>query len=263
MKITGETKVFFMIADPIEHVRTPEVLNPRFEAAGIDAVMVPLHIRPANFPAAWAAIKQMPNVGGVVVSVPMKDQALQMSDIVEPSAAKIGVANVIRRNADATMVAANFDGQGFMRGMMNGGCDAEGRHALLLGAGGAGRAISISLADRGVTSLRIFDVDARKAQDLVTDLKQRYSNLSIECGNNAVGAANLVINATPLGLHPETDALPLNVSQLRPHVIVADIVMKPRQTPLLAAAQKVGCDVRYGAGMLDAQLDLMMKHFGF
>lgn len=263
MKITGLTKIFFMIADPIDHVRTPEVINPRFEAAGIDAVMVPLHIKPQDFPSAWAAIKRMPNVGGVVVSVPMKDQALELSDVVEVSAEKIGVANVIRRDGDSKMVAANLDGLGFIEGMLNGGRDAKGQDALLLGAGGAGRAISISLADCGVASLRIFDVDFGKARDLVEELQQRYPDLPIEQGSNEIGSANLVINATPLGLHPETDALPLNIAQLRPGVLVADIVMKPRETPLLIAAKQAGCEVRYGAGMLDSQIDLMMKHFGY
>ncbi len=261
--ITGKTQVFFMIADPIDHVRTPEVLNPLFAARGIDAVMVPVHFRPDDFATGWAAMKRMPNLGGIVVSVPLKEQALALADVVEAPARKIGVSNVIRRESDGTMVATNLDGQGFLDGMLNGGADAHGRHVLLLGAGGAGRAIAVTLAEAGVASLRIFDTDQTRAAALVADLLARHPGLRVQAGGNDLGTATLVVNATPLGLHPETDPLPLDVAALHPGVLVADIVMKPRETPLLIAAAKAGCAVRYGAGMLDTQLELMLRHFGY
>ena len=77
------------------------------------------------------------------------------------------------------------------------------------------------------------------------------------------GTADLVVNATPCGLHPETDPLPVDIAGLRPGMIVCDIIMKPRETPLLQAAVAAGCDVRYGAGMLDSQLELMLEFFGY
>lgn len=261
--ITGRTKVFFMIADPIDHVRTPEVLNPRFEARGIDAVVVPAHFTTESLPAAWAAMKRMQNLGGIVVSVPLKELALSLSDIVEDQALKIGACNVIRREPDGRMVATNLDGLGFITGVLNGGRDAVGRDALLLGAGGAGRAIAISLLEHGVRSLRIHDIDKAKARALAAELQSRHPDVPVSCSGYDLENASLVINATPLGLHPETDPLPLEPSQLHPGVLVADIVMKPRETPLLIAAQKAGCDIRYGAGMLDSQLELMLQHFGY
>lgn len=260
--ITGKTKVFFMIADPIDHVRTPEVLNPIFTARGIDAVMVPVHFPAAGFATGWAAMKVMGNLGGMVISVPLKDQALALSDEVLAPAARIGAANVIRREADGRMVATNLDGMGFLKGVLNGGADAKGRDVLLLGAGGAGRAIAITLADAGIASLRIYDTDLARAAALAAEVRRLAPDLSVTHGSKDLGTADLVINATPLGLHPETDPMPMDVSALHPGVIVADIVMKPRETPLLLAAQRAGCAVRYGAGMLDTQLELMLAHFG-
>lgn len=256
--ITGKTKVFFMIADPIDHVRTPEVINPLFAQRGIDAVMVPLHLTPATFAEGVAAIRKMGNVGGLVISVPLKEAAMALADEVLPPAAKIGVANVVRRDADGRLVATNLDGLGFLTGVLQKD-EARGRHVLLLGAGGAGRAIAITLADQGIASLRICDTDRARAEGLAAEVA-RLCPAPVTVGGNDLGAADLVINATPLGLH-EGDPLPLSGS-LHPGVIVADIVMKPRDTALLQTAAKAGCPVRYGAGMLDTQLELMIAHFG-
>lgn len=261
--ITGKTKVFFMIADPIDHVRTPEVLNPLFAARGIDAVMVPVHLTSANFAQGWQAMRQMGNLGGLVISVPLKEQALALADEAMPPAQKIGVANVIRRDADGRMVATNLDGMGFLKGVLNNGADAKGRHVLLLGAGGAGRAIALTLAEEPIASLRICDTDSARVAALVAEVARLAPGLNVSQSDNQLGSADLLINATPLGLHPETDPLPLDVTALHPDVIVVDIVMKPRETPLLIAAQKAGCAVRHGAGMLDTQLELMLAHFGY
>lgn len=260
--ITGKTKVFFMIADPIDHVRTPEVLNPLFQAKGLDAVMVPIHFTPQTFAQGWEMMRKVSNLGGMVVSVPLKDQALALADEVLEPARRIGVANVVRREADGRMVATNLDGMGFLKGVLNAGADARGRHVLLLGAGGAGRAIAITLAGEPIASLRIFDTDSARAAGLAAEVSRLAPALPVSHGSRDLGDATLVVNATPLGLHPETDPLPLDIAGLHPGVMVADIVMKPRETPLLIAAAKAGCPVRYGAGMLDTQLELMIEHFG-
>jgi len=259
--ITGRTRILFMIADPIHHVRTPEVLNPLLAARGIDAIMIPVHFTPETFATGWEAMRKTGNLAGLVVSVPLKEQAMNLSDEVLPPARQIGVANVIARRPDGRMIATNLDGMGFLKGVLNDGADAEGRDVLLLGAGGAGRAIAITLAGSGIASLRIFDTDPGRASQLGDDVRRLNPGLTVAHGSNAIGDANLVINATPLGLHPETDPLPLDVAGLHPGVLVVDIVMKPRETPLLRAAIERGCLVRYGAGMLDTQLELMIGHF--
>jgi len=161
-----------------------------------------------------------------------------------------------------TMIATNLDGEGFLRGMLNGGRDCKGRKALVIGAGGAGKAISFGLAGSGCASLRITDVDEERAEALAKDIRRRYPELDATVSENALSDVDLVVNATPCGLRPESDPLPLNTDELRPGMIVADIVMKPRDTPLLKAAVSAGCDVRYGAGMLDTQIDMMISYFG-
>ena len=124
--ITGETKVFFMLAHPIGHVRTPEVLNPLLAARGVDAVMVPIHYAPEDFAVGWEAMKRTRNLGGIVVSVPLKEQAAAFADEVSDVARELGAANVVRRDEDGRMIATNFDGEGFLAGLLGGGSDAAG-----------------------------------------------------------------------------------------------------------------------------------------
>ncbi|AYG64493.1 shikimate dehydrogenase family protein [Rhizobium jaguaris] len=263
MMISGTTKIFFMLAHPIAHVRTPEVINPVFSARGIDAVMVPVHFSPEDFAAGWEAMKRMRNLGGLVVSVPLKEQAYALSDEAEAAAEELGAANVIRRDPDGRMVATNMDGPGFLQGVLNDGKDAQGRNVLLVGAGGAGKAIAFALARSGCKALRISDVDRMRAETLAADVSVRYPGLVVTASEPNLQDADLLVNATPCGLHPDTDPLPIDISQLRPEVMVADIVMKPRETPLLRAAAARGCQVRYGAGMLDSQIALMVSYFGY
>ncbi|MFC7397372.1 shikimate dehydrogenase family protein [Chelatococcus sp. GCM10030263] len=261
--ITGTTKIYYMLAHPIEHVRSPEVFNPVFAARGIDAVMIAVHYAPDDFAIGWEAMKRTRNLGGIVVSVPLKEQALALADAADETALAVGAANTVRREPDGRMIAANFDGPGFMQGLLAGGRDAAGRNVLLVGAGGAGRSIAFNLATAGITSLNIHDIDAGRAEALAAGVQRRHPDLAVTSGANSPAGRDLVINATPCGLHPESDPLPVDVAALTSGMIVADIVMKPRETPLLAAAARAGCDVRYGAGMLDEQLGLMMGFFGY
>lgn len=261
--ITGTTRLFFMIAHPIEHVRSPEILNAAFTARGIDAVMVPLHFHPGDFRVGWEGMRKMQNLGGMIISVPLKEAAFQLCDDSDETAARLGAANSVRRDPDGRMTCANFDGAGFLAGMLRGGEDARGRHALLVGAGGAGVSIAFALAGSGIASIRIADSLPEKAERLAAALRSHASRLDVTTGPAHPAGCDLIINATPCGLYPDHDPLPVDVQQLAPGMIVADIIMKPRVTPLLSAAERAGCDVRHGAGMLDSQVELMLRFFGY
>ncbi len=221
-----------MIAHPIHHVRTPEIINPAFEARGIDAIMVPVHFTAEDLRTGWNAIKRTQNLGGIVVSVPFKELACELSDEVDDIARELRAANVIRRTDSGQMIATNLDGEGFLRGMLNGGRDAKGRRAQVIGAGGAGIAISFALASSGCASLRISDINEDKAETLVSDIRKRYENLDVTTSVGSLADIDLVVNATPCGLRPDIDPIPLDTKELRPDMIVADIVMNPPITPL-------------------------------
>jgi shikimate dehydrogenase len=261
--ITGRTKLFYMIAHPIEHVRSPEVFNPLFEQRGIDAIMVPLHIHPDDYAASWKTLRGTLNLGGFMVSVPLKEQTLRLADEADDFASEVGAANTVRREPTGRMVCANFDGPGFVAGVIRNGRDALGARVLLVGAGGAGASIAFCLARAGARSILISDIDHGRADKLAAAVRALYPLLEVTSGDCDLIDRTLIINATPCGLHPESDELPVDVGQLRKNMIVADIIMKPTITPLLAAAAKIGCEVRYGAGMLDMQAKLVLQFFGY
>ena len=175
--ITGTTKIFFMIAHPIDHVRSPQVFNSTFQARRIDAIMIPLHVHPHDFSAVWAAMRKMRNLGGCIVSVPLKEAAFQLADAADYSAATVRAANSVRREEDGRLVCANFDGPGFMAGLLRNGDDAKDRDVLLLGAGGAGAAIALSLAKAGAASIRIADIDNDRAIRLAAAVREQFGRI--------------------------------------------------------------------------------------
>ena len=259
--ISGRTRLFAIVADPVGHVRTPEVFNARFAARGADAVLVPLHVDAAGLPAAFAAFRGMKNLGGVVVTVPHKTAALALCDEVSETARAVGAVNTVRREPDGRLVADMFDGEGFLAGLRSQGIEPEARRVYLAGAGGAANAIAFGLARAGVARLTIANRTARRAEELVARIRARYPRLDAGVGGPNPAGHDLVVNATSLGMR-EGDPLPLEAGGLAAGATVAEIIMKPERTPLLLEAARRGCRVHLGRHMLDCQIELMARFMG-
>lgn len=258
MTITAKSAVYFMIANPIGHAKSPGMFNALFEREGIDAVMVPVSFAVESFEACWTAFEQIRNLRGLIVSVPFKAIACSRAARVNPRAARVGTANAIVREADGSLLCDNFDGAGFVEGMRRGGHAIGGRRALLVGAGGAGASIAFCLAEEGATALTIHDVDGQKAADLAARVRSLFPACDARGGVADPTGHDLVVNATPMGLAP-SDPLPLAVDRLHPAMTVVDIVMEPRETALLRAAQARGCRIQPGQPMMDCQMDLLAE----
>lgn len=256
--ITGNTKLYAIVADPIAQVRTPEVLNAYFESNSMDAVLVPVHVGVEGLEAAFTAFRSMKNLGGLIVTVPHKTAAAQLCDELGAAGQAIGAVNAIRRTADGRLVGNMFDGAGFVSGLRAQGHEPAGMRVLLVGSGGAAGAIAFALAQAGVASLVIANRTRAKAQDIVDRVLSAFPQVSVAVGEPDPAGYELVINATSLGMKA-SDALPLDVTRLTPDTVVAEIIMKPELTPLLAQAQAVGCRVHFGRHMLDEQVRLMAE----
>ena len=259
--ITGKTKLYFIIADPISQVRTPEVFNAYCAQNGSDAVMVPIQVAPEGLEAVMTAFRAMKNLGGVVVTVPHKTAVALLCDELGEAGRAIGSVNAVRREADGRLVGNMFDGAGFVAGLRSQGYEPAGRRALLVGAGGAASAIAFALAEAGVASLTIANRTPAKAEEIVLRIAKSFPGRTIRVGDADPAGHDLVINATSLGLKPG-DHLPVDPALLTPVMTVAEIVMKPETTPLLAAAQARGCAVHYGRHMLDQQFRLIADFIG-
>lgn len=254
--ITGKTRIFGIVADPIAHVRTPEVMNELFAARHADAVMVPLHVRVEDLETVLAAVRRVRNLAGLIVTVPHKTAVTGLCDAVGEQARLVGAANAVRREDDGRLACDMFDGKGFLGGLLGEGIDPKGRKVLVIGAGGAAAAIAFALAAHGVAALAIANRTQHKARALAARVARAFPACAVTGGVPAPAGCELVVNATSLGLRPG-DALPLDVDLLRPGMVAAEIIMKPARTAFVQAAEAKGCRVHLGRHMLDAQIRLL------
>lgn len=261
MNITGTTRVWAILADPIHHVKTPQALNPIMAARGVDGVMVPMHVGAGELSAVVGAMRNVRNFGGFVVTVPHKTAIVALCDEVSETVRRVGASNCVRREADGRLVADMLDGRGFVAGLRREGIEPAGKRAFLAGAGGAANAIAFALAEAGVTRLAISNRTRAKADDLAARLRQAFPALPLTTEPAGVGGYDLVVNATSLGLR-EDDPLPVDLTGLTGAQTVAEIIMQPAETRLMAEARARGCRVHPGKPMLECQLDLMADFLG-
>jgi shikimate dehydrogenase len=260
VNITGTTRFIAVLADPIDKIMSPQIHNPVFEKDGIDVVMIPTHVGEADLPAAWQGLRTMRNLVGVGITQPHKIAAVALCDELTETARFIGAINIARRDSDGRMVGANFDGDGFVAGLRSANRDPRGMSVLLLGAGGAARALAFALAHAEVRRLAIANRTAAKARALAEHVAEAVPGIDVSDTIADPSGHDLVINATSLGLR-EGDGAPLRVERLAPSMLVADIIMQP-ETFLLREARKRGCSVHPGHLMLDCQLEQRLAFLG-
>jgi shikimate dehydrogenase len=256
---SGATRVIFILGDPIAQVKAPAGLTREFERRGQDSVVVPLQLAPADVDAGIAALLPARNVDGLIATIPHKFALARCCATLSERSRFLGVANLARRNADGSWHGDMLDGEGFADPLVKAGCAIKGRRALLVGAGGAGSAIALALLDRGVAQLAVHDVDTRRRDALIAKLESRYPG-RIVAGSADPSGADVVVNATPLGMRPG-DPLPVDVSRLAPAAFAGDVVTVPEMTPWLVSAQQKGCRIQTGVGMFQGNLGLMADFF--
>ncbi len=261
-EITGRTRIYGILADPIYHVKTPQVMAGVFRHHGLDAVLIPFQVKPEGLATLVQGLSAMENFGGFIATVPHKPAMLEICDEITGEARHIGAVNCVRREADGRMIGTMLDGIGFVVALKDvTGYDPAGKAAYIAGAGGAACAIAFALADAGVSRLTIANRSLDKAEALVARLKKIHPSLELSTDARSVGEHNLVVNGTSLGMKPE-DTHPLDFSRLSPDQVVADAIMDPLMTPLLSAADARGCRIQRGLPMLQCQIELMARHMG-
>lgn len=259
-RITGRTRLFAVLGDPVRQVRAPEMLNPVFAELDLDAVLVPVHAPVRHLREVVRGLQCAGNVDGLLVTVPHKAAVLDFAEVHSPAARLAGGANALRRGADGRWYAENFDGAGFVAGLTAAGHPPAGKRVTLVGAGGAGGAIAAALVLADVAGLDLVDVDQGRVETILDRLSEvgagRVRGASTPVGD----AADLVVNATPLGLR-EDDPMPFDPTLLAQGTVVADIIMTPRETRLLRAASAHGLPIHHGAPMLREQLRMYREFF--
>ncbi|MDB5519543.1 MAG: shikimate dehydrogenase [Tardiphaga sp.] len=259
--ITGTTRLYAIIGDPIAHVRVPMVFNDYFTARGIDAACVAIQIGRDDLAAGWAGLKSIRNLDGFIVTAPHKAGAGQLCDALDREGSYSGIANTVRRERDGSFTGTLLDGRGFVAGMKSAGHEVRGRRVYMAGSGGAGTALAFALADSGVKSLTIHNRTASRAEALIKQMQATFSECEVRLGTRNAAGHDIVINATALGLKPD-DGFSFEPETADSAALFAEVIMKPEYTPLLLAARARGHQVHSGVHMLDGQLEMMMGFSG-
>ncbi|MFM0304285.1 shikimate dehydrogenase [Paraburkholderia sediminicola] len=257
MQIDGETKIVAIVGDPIAQAKSPELFNALFERCEANAVLIPLHVPPAELGAVLEGMRGIANLAGVVVTVPHKIAAAAYATDLSDSARQTGGVNCLRREVDGTWSGAMFDGSGFVKGLDACGHAVHNKSVLLVGTGGAGAGVAHALVDAGVASLDLFDTNTESLQRLEDALRSRRGTTLIRRSMPSAHAAHdLIVNATPCGMSAG-DPLPIDLTGANPDAVVADLIMKPTQTRLLEDAEARGLTTHLGRHLLENSVETM------
>jgi len=248
--LSGQARLAGVFGWPIGHSRSPRLHGFWLAEHGIDGAYLPFAVKPENLA---GALRALPLLGlrGVNLTLPHKEAALALVDRVTPEARRIGAVNTILVGEGGELEGSNTDGYGFiehLRASQPRWRPAAGP-AVLVGAGGAARAIAVALLDAGVTELRIVNRSRPRALALAAALDARAQAVNWSDRVGALAGAMLLVNSTSLGMTGQP-ALDLDLTRLPAAAVVDDIVYVPLETPLLAAARARGNPVVDGIGML-------------
>lgn len=253
MRISGKTKVFCVIGDPIEHSLSPVMHNAAFRHLKIDAVYVAFKVEKASLKGAVKGLRSL-GICGMNVTTPHKTAIINYLDEIDATAKFVGAVNTVL-NKDGKLAGFNTDGVGAIKALKENGTHPKGKKFLLLGAGGAGRAIAFQLAHEA-DELTILNRDPNKARLLADMLQKKFKNkiigngLSYDIFKERLKEVDVLINATSVGMYPHQDQTLVEKASLRPELVVMDIVYNPIETKLLKDAKSVGAKVIHGIDML-------------
>ena len=235
---------------PVAHSRSPLIHNHWIAQYGLRGAYVQLPVRPEDLE---AALRALPKLGfaGCNLTIPLKVAAMALVDRVEPLARRIGAINTVLVEADGSLTGKNTDAFGYLHSLQEShpGWRADAGPALVVGAGGAARAVVAALLGAGAPQVRLCNRSSEKAQAMANDFGDRTVVVPWSEREKALANVALLVNTTNQGMHGQA-ALDLALDALPGHTLVSDIVYVPRLTPLLASALARGNPVAYGLGML-------------
>ena len=255
MKISGKTKICALIGDPVEHSLSPSMHNAAYRNMGLDYIYLPLLVKSEHLKQAVEGLRAL-NFRGFNVTMPHKVSIIPLLDGLDPLAEKIGAINTVV-NDDGQLRGYNTDGPGVLQAFLEHGIEPAGKNTVVLGAGGASRAISCVLAQRGV-KLTILNrkLELDWAEDIAEFIRKdlstevRVMELANEHLEVALSRADILINATSVGMSPNSDQSLVPMKLLHDGLIVFDVIYSLPRTRLLREAEATGCKTISGVDML-------------
>jgi shikimate dehydrogenase len=261
-EVTGRTLIIPLIGHPVEQVQTPGPMNHWFNEHEIDAVVVPMDIRPERVGSYFDLLKAVENLVGCTITMPHKQAAFAAADEVSERARRARAVNIIRRSQSGRLVGDMTDGIAMVAALKDNDVSIHGGNVLIVGAGGAGTAIAHAVAEEGAASLTIVERDQMRHRALLADLARFYPSVAVSDRMPADRAIDIAINASPAGMQPD-DPHPFPLEQLDSAIIFADAVTKPAVTPWLTEAARRGKKIQAGEEMALAQVSILLHYLRF
>ena len=260
--ISGSTVLIAHMGYPTYTFKSSLIFNPWFEKNGVDAAVVPMGIKAEDYPTFFRSVFTLTNIRGALVTMPHKVATLDLVEEVSPTAEVAGATNAVVLREDGTLLADQFDGAGFVRGVLRKGFDPSGKRALVVGNGGVGSAIAASLAGIGLAGIGLFDPNAAASAALAQRIGVHFPDVEVTVGSKDPEGYDLIVNATPVGM-ADDDPLPVDVDRIPPGSYVGDVVLKADVTPFLRAARDKDCTIQVGSDMLFEMVPALLEFFGF
>lgn len=259
--LDAQTKIIALIGDPVEHSLTPHIQNAALKSLGVNVCNLAFRVPKGCFHDALRGAKAMGFLG-LMVTIPHKESAFRCADEADESARLMGSANllVIRDGGGGNKriaIAYSTDGYAASRSLREAGFEVRGKRVAIVGTGGAGRALAFQFVIDGALELLLFNRTLKRAHRLAQDLKRKLGfgatqvfPLDPQALRDKLRYCDLLINATPVGMHPREDETPVPSGALHRDLFVFDIVYNPIRTRLLEEAQRKGCRTLGGVPML-------------
>ena len=250
--VNGETQVYGIIGYPVKHSKSPQFQTAAFQYLGINAVYLPFQVRPEDLPKAIEGIKAL-SIKGINVTVPHKEEVIKYLDELSEEVEYIGACNTVK-NIDGYLQGFNTDAYGFIEGLKELTPDFADKKFLVIGAGGASRAVIYGLIKSGVQKIILANRTVKKAEEIVSDFKKlnRFIEeiidiISLSHIENYLKDVDIIVNTTSIGLKEDDPPL-FDYSKIEKRHIIVDIIYK--KTKLLQAAEEKGCLYQDGLPML-------------
>ncbi len=242
-------KLYGVIGDPIAHSMSPAMHNDLFAFYGVDAEMFAFHIKGSNLEDAVKGFKAI-NLSGFNVTIPHKSAIMPLLDEIDPLAAAIGAVNTVV-NKDGKLIGYNTDGTGYFAGIKQVVADVEGKTVLLVGAGGAAKAIYYTMAYEGVKRIDIANRTPQSAENLIQHCPYKTDSevMVISEAKEDFSEYDIIIQTTSVGMHPKVDQVPIQLKNLKEGTLVSDIIYTPLETMFLSKAREQGASTQNGIPM--------------
>ncbi|MBS7615521.1 shikimate dehydrogenase [Candidatus Bathyarchaeota archaeon] len=253
--ITGKTKVCGLIGDPVDHSLSPCLQNAAFKHYGLDFIYIAFRVKQEDLKDTILGVRSL-GFHGLNVTMPHKINVIQYLDDLDATAKRIGSVNTIL-NRNGKLIGYTTDGIGAQKALKYYGVDPSAKKVVILGAGGASRSVSLTLA-KDARELVILNRTLSKAEMLAKELRALYRQDTVIKADELNGQnvkreladANILVNATPIGMQPNDESTPVDTALLRSDLVVFDLVYEPLETKLLIEAKKRGATTIDGLTML-------------